>query len=117
MYLWKLLRYKFLTAMWLCGAGVPAVGLHWTKERYPELFPPLLMCVVIPAYLFYCAGSLYICVTTCRHLDEDLAISFWAALKRSYGDFRLLLMFIPIIGQLFESDEDKTHYDPDEENT
>ena len=45
----------------------------------------------------------------------DEAISFWTALKRSYGDFRLLLRLVPIIGPLFESDEDKTHFDPDDE--
>ncbi len=117
MYLWKLLRYKFLMVMWLCGAGLPAAGLGWIKEHHPELVPPLLMWVIIPVYLFYCAASFYLCATTSRHLDEDEAISFWTALKRSYGDFRLLLRFVPIIGPLLESDEDKTHYDPDDENT
>ncbi len=115
MYLWKFLRNKFLMVMWLCCAALPAAGLNWMREHHPELVPSLLMWLFAPAYLFYCAGSFYICFTTIRHLDEDPIISFWAALKRSYADFRLLLRFVPIIGSLFEPDEDKTHYDPEDE--
>lgn len=115
MYLWKLLRYKFLMVIWLCGVGLPAIGLGWLKEHHPELVPPLLMWVITPAFLFYCAGSFYICLATSRHMDDDTAISLWAAVKLSYGDFRLLLRFVPVIGPLFEPDEDKTHYDPQDE--
>ena len=42
-------------------------------------------------------------------------MSFVVAVKLSYGDFRLLLRFVPVIGPLFEPDEDKTRYDPEEE--
>lgn len=75
----------------------------------------MLMRVIIPAFLFYCAATFYVCLAFTRHIDEDPGMSSWTALKQSYTDFRLLLVFVPIIGSLFEPDEDKTHYDPRDE--
>jgi hypothetical protein len=115
MFLWKLLRYKFLMVVWLCVIGLPAAGLIWVKEHHPELVPSVLMWFIIPGFLFCSAGSFFICLATSRHMDDDLTMSLWAAVKLSYGDFRALLSFVPVIGRLFEPDEDKAHYDPEDD--
>jgi hypothetical protein len=73
------------------------------------------MWIIVPAYLFVVASSFYLLLASIRHLDEDPLISFWEALKRGYGGLRILLQFIPVIGSLFQPDEDKTRYDPDDE--
>ena len=44
--------------------------------------------------------------------DDEL---FLSAMKRALLDFRVQQAFIPVVGHLFEPDEDKTRYDPDEE--
>jgi hypothetical protein len=111
MYLWKILRSKFLKLTWLCVALLPASGAGWLRERQ---LPSLLMWVVVAAYLLYCGSTFYVCIRTIRHLDEDPAISIWAALRRSCGSLWLLLGFVPVVGSFFEPDEDKTRYDPDE---
>ena len=115
MFLWKLLRHKFLVVLWVFVATLPGLGLTWAKEHKPEFIPSWLMGVLTFVYLFYLAGSFYVCIGTAAHIDADPAISFWLALRRSYVDLKMMLRFVPIIGPLFEPDEDKRHYDQEDE--
>jgi len=115
MFLWKFLRHKFLMFVWIWAALLPGLGLSWVSDHHPRLFPSWLTWVIIPLYLLYCACSYYVFATTSRYLDEDLALSFWTALKRSFGALRVMLAFVPVIGLLFQPDEDKTRYDPDDD--
>ena len=115
MFLWNYIRSKFLVAAWIFVVCAPAFVFHWVKENHPELIPPALMWVLVPAFLFYLGSSFYFYVGITRHMDEDPAITLWAALGLTFVEFRLLLRFIPIIGQLVEPDEDKTHYVPDDD--
>jgi len=108
------LRNKLLTMVWLGIAVLPAFGLCWVKEEYPNI-PSALMTMLIIGYLCYCVCALYLYVAVIHHLDHDPTLSFWGALKRGMASLRLLLRFVPVIGSLFEPDEDKTHYDPDDE--
>jgi predicted acyltransferase len=110
MFLWKGIRNKFLVLVWFGAVALPALGMIWNREHLP-----ILMWLIVPAFILYCAGSIYMCVGIARQMDEDASLSPWEATKRSYGSPRLLLSFLPIIEALFEPDEDKTHYDPDED--
>jgi hypothetical protein len=113
MWLWRHWRRYFLFMIWVGCLTPLAAGLKWLGE-HPELVPSLLVSVIGFAFLFFCAGSFYVLMDTGFHLDEDLTLSFWEALKRSYRDFKNLLSFVPIIGPLFEPDEDRTHHDRDD---
>ena len=115
MNLWQRLRDKILLLVWFGVAALPMLGLVWVKEKYSEHVSSPLMTMLIIGYLVYCAVTFYILSSTIHYLNEDPAVSFFGAVKRGIGSLRLLLRFIPVIGSLFEPDEDKTHYDPDDE--
>jgi len=115
MYFWKYIRNKFLGVIWLLMVALPAMGLVWIKENHPDVLPSVVMWVIIPGYLFYVASTFYLLNASIHHMDEDPLISFREAVKLSFDDFRLLMRFVPVIGSLFEPDEDKTHYDPDDD--
>lgn len=115
MCLWQWLRSKFLFLVWLGLAILPPLGLRWVKENYSEPLPSLVMTILIIGYIVYCAVTFYILISAIHYLNEDPAVSFLGAVKRGIGSLKMLLRFIPVIGSLFEPDEDKTHPDPDDE--
>ena len=115
MHLWQWFRNKFLLVAWLGIVAAPGIGLRWLDEKHPEFVPSPIMAMLVIAYLLYCVAAFYLLMSTIHHLDEDPAVTFFGAVRRGIGSLRQLILWIPIFGALFEPDEDKTHYDPDDE--
>jgi hypothetical protein len=104
---------KVLFVAWFLITLSPALLLAWL-QHYREEKESWLAGVAALWALACLVGSWWLGETTARYIVEENQM-FLDAVKRTLYDLRLRLAFIPIIGLWFTPDEDKTHYDEDDD--
>jgi hypothetical protein len=114
MRLWQWMRSRFLFLVWLGIVAAPGIGLRWLDEKHPEFVPSPIKAILVIGYGLYCIATFYLLMSTVHYLNEDMTTTFFGAVRRGIESLRQLIRWIPIIGALFEPDEDETRYDPDD---
>jgi len=102
---------KLLFLFWFFVTSPPILLMVWLFQTHENLRAYLgwLGFLII---LFWFFGSLWLSMTTSRHMDVENQL-FLEALKHTLSDLRFKLAFIPLLGAWFAPDEDKTRNDDD----
>ena len=97
---------KFLFFFWFFVTCPPVLLIAWFFQAHENLRAEL-GCLGILIILAWFLGSLWLSLTTSRHMFVENK-AFLEAVKHTLSDLRFKLVFIPLLGAWFEPDEDKT---------